>query len=86
MEFYNDYRIDVVDFARQIIRMDNKIQQLEHDLEHKEKLLEIYQKGSEESLKNSQESIGIILSAVLDPESNINKADRIIAENELKKH
>jgi hypothetical protein len=70
---YVDYALNVVDFARQIISMDNTIERLEWELAHEKEMNKILQDGQNRSLKHGQEMTGMILSALVDPESPINQ-------------
>ena len=70
---HEEYTPDVVDFAYQIISMDNKIHMLEGEVEHLKELNKIHRESINRSDKHTKEITGIILGAVLDPESSINK-------------
>ena len=72
---------DVLDFAYQVIAMDEEISHLRRELEHYKKMHEMHCKSMNNSLESSKKFVGIILSAALDPESAINKGhDAIIKE------
>ena len=64
---------DVVDFAYDIIALHEENLQLRHELEHYKKLHEMNTEALNKSHESTKESIGIVLNAVLDPNSAINK-------------
>jgi len=67
------YISDVVDFAHQILDMKNIIDSQDAELEHCKELLAMYRKAQDESMKSTWDGIGIVLNAVLDPKSSINR-------------
>ena len=64
---------DVVDLAHQIIDMHNTILALECELDHYKKLHEMNMEELEKHSKHAIEMTGLMISAVLDPDSVINK-------------
>lgn len=74
---------DIVDLAYQIIDMHKENISLRQELNHYEGLREDYLKSLKSSEKHTKEMTGIILSAVLDPKSVINKGhEAILKEKE----
>jgi hypothetical protein len=77
-EHYPEF--DVVDFARQIIKMDRYISELERENEHYKKLHKDNCEALNRSSNHTKEMIAMCLSATLDPDSSINRGDRAIVE------
>jgi hypothetical protein len=73
------YTPDIVDFAYQIIAMDKENQHLRHELEHYKELNEINSNALNNSMDSTKETIGIIVGAVLDPDSALNKGSAALA-------
>lgn len=76
------YTPDIVDFAYQIIAMDKETQFLRSELEHYKELNEINSRALNNSMDSTKETIGIIVGAVLDPDSVLNKGSRALAREE----
>ena len=79
-----DYTPDVVDFAYQIIAMHEENEHLRQQLDHYKELHRIHLEGAKKSMDNSKNLIGTMLSAVLDPESAINKGYSALEREEQK--
>lgn len=79
-----EYTPSVLDFAHDIIAMNDEIVMLKRELEHYKELDKINSKSIDDSRNNTNESIGFILSAVLDPESAINKGNEAIIREQLR--
>ncbi len=77
------YTPDIIDFAYQIIAMDKEAQFLRSELDHYKELNEINSKALNASMDSTKETIGIVVSAVLDPDSALNKGSRALAREEL---
>jgi hypothetical protein len=75
---------DVVEMAYQIIDLYRRNIQLEDELQHKEELLETYRVMEELRNKHSGKLNGIIIGALLDPKSVVNRGHKAIAEDALK--
>ena len=75
--------LDIIDFAYQIIALDKENEFLRHELEHYKELNEINTKGLNNSMDSTKETIGIIVGAVLDPGSAINRGSRALAREQL---
>jgi len=78
------YKFDVVDFAYQIIEMHEKILSLQSELNHYKKLHQQSRDFIRQSGENTKEMTGIILEAVLDPNSIINKGNEAIIKEKMK--
>lgn len=72
MKKYYD-RIDIVDLAYQIIDLHNENIKLKGEVEHYKEMSKIHSESTRKSIKHSEDMIGIMLGACLDPESVINK-------------
>lgn len=68
--------MDVVDFAYQIIAMQNKIERLEGEVAHYKHLHEMEREALDSSFQNTRNMIGTVLEAVIDPDSGLNKGLR----------
>lgn len=77
-------KMDIVDFARQIIRMDNELHDLRLQVEDLKEYKQKYFDLQNESINHSRVMIGHVLTAALDPESRLNKMQRALAEKEAK--
>ena len=66
-------KYDIVELAYQIIDMHKEILFLRQEVDHYKKLHEINCESLDRSHKHTMEMTGIILNAVIDPESVINK-------------
>jgi len=71
---------DVVDFAHQIINMQSEIEYLRRELEHYKELVAILRKGRDDSMKHTQEMVGLTFKALLDPNSLVNKGLEAVAK------
>ena len=74
MEFNKEYTPNIIDFAYQIIDMDKEINYLRLELDHYKELVEILREDVDASAKSTKENTNILLSAILDPKSFINRA------------
>jgi hypothetical protein len=85
VEAMKDYPqdISIVDFAYQIIAMNNENNELHRKVEHLEELNRINGECLNDSANSTKEMIGTIFSAVLDPKSAINKGNSAIIELEM---
>jgi hypothetical protein len=72
-----DHLLDIADSINDLV---DENQRLRSELAHTQCLLEKYQEAEERSRQHSGEMFGIILGAVLDPESLINKGTAAIDE------
>jgi len=73
-----------IQLADSINKMADHIAYLERENEHLNKMLAIYRKGDEDRAEHHKETMGIIFTAILDPESAFNKKERIVAKAALK--
>jgi len=64
---------DVVDFAYQIININQENIQLRNELKHCKELLAIHQKSLNKQFDHNNEIIGMVMKAAIDPDSSINK-------------
>lgn len=69
----------VVNWACEVLDMRDEIEELKRELKHTKRILEIREKSLAASDKSTREMTGIIVSAVLDPNSSINKDAAAIA-------
>lgn len=73
-------KINVVEMAYQIIDMHEEILRLRADVEYYKPYQQMYMDELNNGIKSSQEMIGTMLVAALDPNSIINKGLQKIAE------
>lgn len=74
--------MNVVDFAKQIIEMQNKIDDLEYELSRCRKYEQRYRDLLDSSLQHSGQMVGNMLNALLDQGSAINIGLREKAKQE----
>lgn len=72
-----------LDLAESINDMADRLAYLERENAHLKALLDIYQKGEERQAEHHRETMGMIFTAVLDPDSKLNKMTRIVAKAKL---
>ncbi len=77
------YIPSIVDFAYDIIHMQEEIEQLRHERDHYKKLHEMNCDALNRSDKHTREMTGLMLKAVLDPDSVINKGHAAILREEM---
>lgn len=77
------YIPDVVDFAYQVIALDKENKFLRDELEHYKELDKINTKSLNNSMNSTKETIGIIVGAVLDPDSAINRGSRALVREQM---
>ena len=78
---YDTYIPNVVDFAYEIIHLHEENIALKRQVAHYKELDEIHCKSTKDSLEHGNKMIGTMFSAILDPESVINKGyEAIIKE------
>ncbi len=68
---------DVVDFAYQIIDIHREIAHLKNQVKHYKGMCEMLQKGQSDSINHNKKMIGMVLSAAIDPNSNLNKPRKV---------
>jgi hypothetical protein len=75
MREFEDFipKIDVVDIAYQIIALHEENKHLRSELEHYKEIAQMGHDSMSASIKHSEEMIGLVLKAAIDPESNLNK-------------
>jgi hypothetical protein len=73
MKFDDDYQIDVVDFARQIIRLNDRAMQLEEVIADRDYWRNEAMNLTQSSIQHSRELMGTVLTSLLDPESLLGK-------------
>jgi len=76
------YEPDVIDFAYQIIALHKENQILRSELKHYKEINELNLKAINDSIEASKENIGMIMTAVVDPDSVLNKGYQKIAEEQ----
>jgi hypothetical protein len=81
----NDVYIpSVIDFAYEIIDLHRENIELRRKVEHLEELDKIHRESWADSDKHQKEFLGIMLSAAIDPDSHINRANAALIEKECK--
>jgi hypothetical protein len=81
MNNFDDYpTINIVELAYQILDLHGKASQLEDMTAQRDHWRDECFKSYDSSLKSSKETIGLILTAALDPDSVINKGHQKIIE------
>jgi len=73
----------VLDFAYDIIAMQNEIKYLRGKLDHYKKLYDTHCERLNSSERYTKEITGLILNAIIDPESSINKGNAAIIREQL---
>jgi hypothetical protein len=76
------YIPSVVDFAYEVIDMHREIIELRRQVDHYKKLDEIHRDSLKNIDKHQKESLGIVLGAVLDPDSALNRGHVALLEKE----
>jgi len=85
MSQHQDYGdINIVALAYEIIAMAKENEFLRVERDHYKKMHEMHCKSIKDSMENTKEMTGMILSAALDPESHINKSNNALLKEELK--
>lgn len=74
-------RLDIVDLAYQILEMHEENKHLRRERDHYKSMHESEMKSLDRSLKSTKETIGMMLKAVIDPDSLINKGIKYDIEN-----
>ena len=69
----NIYAPNIIDFAYEIISLHEENEQLKLELAHYKKMHNINSRSIQESIDSSYKTVGLVLSACLDPDSSINK-------------
>lgn len=77
-------KMDVVEMAYQIIEMYEENRELKRKVKHLEQISKIQGKTITNSEKHGREMMGIMMNAVLDPDSTINQAARRGRERSLR--
>jgi len=80
---YDYPQYDIVDFAHQILTLHRENELLRSELDHYKKMHEMNCESLRESDKHSKEFVGTMFSALLDPDSVINKGHECLVRQEL---
>lgn len=73
----------VLDMADGINTMYERLCFLESENAHLHAMVDKYQQGLQETFDSNNRQIGTILTALIDPDSNINRVGRIVARAQL---
>lgn len=77
------YMPNVVDFAYEIIQLHEENLRLKEDLEHHKEYKKMLFEQFDRNEKHTNEFIGTILNAAIDPESSINKVRAVILREQI---